>query len=53
MPGPYEVLEDLERAQVHAVGTIDAALNADKGIEGVRGGIPEGRELNWSWGIVR
>jgi hypothetical protein len=44
MPGPYEVLEDLERAQVHAVSTINAPLNAEKGIEGVGVGVAEGRE---------
>jgi hypothetical protein len=41
MPGPYE---GLEGAKVQAVGSIDAPLNAEKGIESVRVGVAEGRE---------
>jgi hypothetical protein len=53
MPGPCEVLEDLEGAEVHAVGGIHAALEADKGIEGVLGRIAEGWELYWIWRSLR
>jgi hypothetical protein len=37
----------LEGAKVHAVGNINAPLNAEKGIEGIRVGVAEGRELCW------
>jgi hypothetical protein len=54
LPGPYEVLEDLEGAQVHAVSSINAPLNAKKGVEGVRVGVAEGREWRcWIWRSVR
>jgi hypothetical protein len=41
LPGPYK---DLEGAEVQAVGPINAPLNAEKGIDGVRVGVAEGRE---------
>jgi len=40
-----EVLEDFEGAEVHAVGAIDAPLNAGERIEGVVEGVAE-------WGIM-
>ena len=40
--GGLEVLEDFEGAEVEAVGGIDAALNAGKGIEGAVIGLAEG-----------
>jgi len=47
-------LEDLEGAEVQAVGTIDAPLNAEEWIDGVRVGVAEGREWRcWIWRIIR
>ena len=40
--GGLEVLEGFEGAEVHAVGGIDAALNAGEGIERVAEGVAEG-----------
>jgi len=48
-----EVLEDLEGAEVQAVRAIDAALNAEKGIEGVREGVAERQESCWRIGSGR
>ena len=43
--GFLEVLEDGEGAEVHAVGTFDAALETAEGFEGVLKGVAE-------WGVV-
>jgi hypothetical protein len=54
MPGPYEVLEDLERPKVQAIGPVNAPLNAEEWIDGVRVGVAEGREWRcWIWRIIR
>jgi hypothetical protein len=47
-------LEDLEGAEVEAVSTVNTPLNAEKGIDGVRVGVAEGREWRcWTWRKVR
>src|SRR5471030_1422508 len=54
LPGPYKVLEGFESSNVHAVGSVNAPLNAEKGIDGVRVGVAEGRECRcWTWRKVR